>query len=130
MPFSYLSAQIVGQLDRSSMPDMRLRGRALILAQLVWATLVVLALLLFLISIPALYLQLSRPPEALRESLTQAGLSIGIYAVYLDAINVVFGLGSFVVAALIVWRKSDSTIALFVSLLLVLLGAVNGGNAS
>src|SRR5262245_35181099 len=82
-----------------------------------------------LAAIPARYRQLSTPPTAIEATIAQLGLSIGFYAAYLTASQLVVGLAFFLIAAIIVWRRSDEAIALFVSLFLVLLGAVNAGNA-
>src|SRR5207248_1019423 len=106
-----------------------LRGRRLALARAAWVALVTLELALFVASVPALYRQLSAPPEAMRAVLDRLGLSIAGYAVYLTALQVVGGLGCFLVAAAIFRRRSDEGMALFGSLFLVLLGAVNGANA-
>src|SRR5262245_63044000 len=82
-----------------------------------------------LAAIPARYRQLSTPPTAIEATIAQLGLSIGFYAAYLTASQLMVGLGCFFIATIIVWRRSDEAIALFASLFLVLLGAVNAGNA-
>jgi len=106
-----------------------LHGRWLILARIVWIALVGLELVLFLAAIPARYRQLSTPPTAIQATMAQLGLSIRFYAAYLTANQLVVGLGFFLIAAIIVWRKSHEAIALFISLFLVLVRAVNAGNA-
>lgn len=106
-----------------------LRGRWLMIGRVVWVALVVMALGLFVASIPAMYRQLSAPPEVVHTSLAQLGLSVGFYATYLTILQVVFALGCFVVAAALFWSRSDEGMTLFVALFLVLLGAVNGANA-
>src|SRR5215468_4446269 len=93
-----------------------LYGRRLVLARIVWVALVALELVLFLAAIPARYRQLSTPPTAIQETVAQLGLSIGFYAAYLTASQLVVGLGFFFIAAIIVWRKSHEAIALFASL--------------
>ncbi len=45
---------------------LELRGRSLILARLVWAVLIVQAVVLFAVSNPARYSQLSHPPADVR----------------------------------------------------------------
>src|SRR5919199_131805 len=67
--------------DASAVP--RLRGRRLVLARVAWGALVAPALALFLAAVPAVYLHLSAPPEAVRASLARRGLSVGAYAAYL-----------------------------------------------
>ncbi len=128
MRFPYVSAEVGTQLDHSSVSDTRLRGRARVLAQSVWVALVVLALWLFIAAMPMTYRRLSAPPAAVQTWLAQLGLSLSFYTAYMTALQVVFGLACFVMAAVVVRRKPDDRMALFVSLLLVLLGAVNAPN--
>src|SRR5215210_5410874 len=116
----------LARLDAPAVP--RLRGRRLVLARVAWGALVALALGLFLAAVPAVYLRLSVPPEAVRASLARRGLPVGAYAAYLTALQVIFGLCHFAVAGLIARRKSDDGAALFVSLSLVLLGVANPPN--
>src|SRR5690242_16391496 len=85
------------------------------LARLVWAVLVVLAVALFAVSLPALYRQLSAPPAAMRTALASLGLSLELYAIYLTALQAVFAIACFVVPVLIVRRKPDDGIVLFVA---------------
>ncbi len=105
-----------------------LSGRRLVLARAGWAALVALNLVLFIVAVPALFVQRSAPPEPVRVGLAQLGLSEGLYAAYFTVLLVVFGLGCFAVAAVIAWRRSTDSIGLFVSLFLVLFGAVNAPN--
>ncbi|HEU5098271.1 MAG TPA: histidine kinase, partial [Roseiflexaceae bacterium] len=99
-----------------------------VLAQIVWVGVVVLALGLFSAAMPMTYRRLSTPPAAVQTWLAQFGLSLSFYTAYMTALQVVFGLACFVMAAVVVRRKSDDRMALYVSLLLVLLGAVNAPN--
>ncbi|HEV2091534.1 MAG TPA: GAF domain-containing sensor histidine kinase [Rubrobacter sp.] len=105
-----------------------LRGRTLVLARAGWAVLVALNLGLFAVAVPALYAQRGAPPQAARAELAQLGISEGLYAAYFTALLVVLGLGCFVVAAVIAYRRSDDPMALFASVFLVLMGAVNHPN--
>lgn len=107
-------------------PD--LSGRRLALARAAWAVLVSLNLVLFIVAIPALFVQRSVPPEPVRAGLAQIGLSEGLYAAYFTVLLVVFGLGCFAVATVIARRRSTDFMGLFVSLFLVLFGAVNAPN--
>ncbi|MDP8939578.1 MAG: GAF domain-containing sensor histidine kinase [Actinomycetota bacterium] len=90
--------------------------------------LVALNLGLFAVAVPALYAQRGAPPQAARAELSQLGISEGLYAAYFTALLVVLGLGCFVVAAVIAYRRSDDPMALFASVFLVLMGAVNHPN--
>jgi hypothetical protein len=64
----------------------------------------------------------------MRAELTQLGISEGLYAAYFTTLLVAFGLGCFAVAAVIAWHRSTDPMALFISLFLVLMGAVNAPN--
>ena len=99
------------------------------LARVAWALAVLLALTLFLAAVPALYLQYSEPPEDVRASLADLGLSGSVYAAFRTLTAALFGLLCFAVAALVVRHKMDDGLRLFISLFLVLLGATGSPNA-
>ncbi len=124
--------QIAAGIPAAARPDSPagplLQGRRLMVARVAWGTLVALALGLVLAAVPAVYLHLSAPPEAVGASLARRGLPIRAYAAYLTALQVIFGLCHFAIAGLIARRKSDDGPALFVSLFLVLIGAANPPN--
>lgn len=113
-------------------PAMRLEtplsGRALALARAGWVVLVALALAIFALSLPARFAQVNEPDTATDIIWRGSNLSMGVLAAYLTALTAVFGLGCFIVAALIVRGKSDNLMALFVSFFLVLLGSANAPN--
>lgn len=104
---------------------LELHGRALVVARLLWLVLVLQAVVLFALSIPARYNQLSHPPADVRAQVIHAGLSIGFYAVYLTTIGCVFGLVCCAVAALIVRHRANDRIGLLASLYLVLNSLTN-----
>ncbi len=60
-------------------------------------------------------------------TLAGLGLSVGFYAAYYLVLGLVFSAVCFALAALIFWRRSNELMALFVALLLVLLGATFSG---
>ncbi|HEX6710815.1 MAG TPA: GAF domain-containing sensor histidine kinase [Rubrobacter sp.] len=119
-------------------PKTTLRGRPLIVARTVWAVLVVLVVGLFLVSVPVAYSEYSsvckagaecRPywrlaPEDLR-ALRDLGLSVGTYATYRLSADICYWLCFWVVGMVIFWRKSDNWVALFISLMLTIFGALN-----
>jgi signal transduction histidine kinase len=107
-----------------------LRGRRLIIARTLWVALVVPAPVLCVVALYARYLRLNAPPDAVRASLAQLGLSTGFYAAYYVVLGAIFAIGCFAIAAIIARRKLDDGMALFVSLFLVLLGAAYGPNAA
>ncbi len=115
----------------SSMADTRLRGGWLVLARVGWVAVVVLALGLFIASIPTTFADLhilctaascisSGPltPDYVRE-LQAWGLSMDFYASYIVVFIIVFTFGYFAVGAVLFWRKSDDRMALFASFTLV-----------
>jgi hypothetical protein len=115
----------------SSMADTRLRGGWLVLARVVWGAVVVLALGLFIASIPPTFADLhmlctapsctpSGPltPDDVRE-LQALGLSMDFYATYMVVFIIVFVFGYVAVGAVLFWRKSEERMALFASFTLV-----------
>ncbi|MDQ5853661.1 MAG: hypothetical protein M3380_16655 [Chloroflexota bacterium] len=106
-------------------PDDTLSSRRLVLFRLAALVVVTLALALFAAGIAAYYRKLSTPPAPVAMRLHNLGLSAGVNAAYLTSVVVAFALVCFGVAALIAWRRPDRPMVLFVSLFLVLLGAVN-----
>src|SRR6266581_2362649 len=115
----------------SSMADTRLRGGWLVLARVVWGAVVVLALGLFIASIPttfaALHILCTAPscttsgpltPDDVRE-LQAVGLSMDFYVTYIVVFIIVFVFGYVAVGAVLFWRKSDDRMALFASFTLV-----------
>ncbi len=114
---------------RSQPATTTLRGRQLRLVRWIWATSVLLQLVLGVTGLPAYYLQLRPPPAAVRASLAQLGLSTDLYAAYLAAVVGLFSLGCFAVAAVVARRKPRDAMGLLVSLLLATMGGVNAPNA-
>ena len=93
---------------------------------------------LFVAALPARYDQivtLSNLPEgidpsAVRAGLADAGLSISFYATYHLVVETCFAMVCLALAAVIFWRRSDERMALFVALLLVLLGTTFWGTTA
>ncbi len=100
------------------------RGRRLALARAGWLTLAVLAVGLFIASVPVDYR--ARVPSlhdpVVQANLSELGLSIGFAAAYLTTLTVLFAVLCCAFGALIFVRRSDDPMALFVSLLLVMVG--------
>ena len=78
-----------------------------------------LAVVLFVVTIAFRWSELSASAAGMRPGAAQLGVS----TVYLIAIDVALRLSFFAIGALIFWHKSDEWIALFVSLILVTIGA-------
>ena len=123
----------MGSPNQASEARTRLRGIWLALARLAWVAMASLALLLFLLGIPARYDHLHNlsgddalgsgwAPAAIRTALAQLGLSVDFRATFILVTAVCVTVGSLAVAVVIVWRKSDDGLALFVSLFLLTLG--------
>src|SRR5215831_6740208 len=89
----------------------RLQGPLLALLRLIWIFLSLFALVLFIVSLPAYF------------SIQLKSYAVG-YAIFLLALGIFVALVWFIVALLILWRKSDDWMALLVSLMLVLQGAI------
>ncbi|CAN5136382.1 hypothetical protein BH18ACT10_BH18ACT10_17020 [soil metagenome] len=66
--------------------------------------------------------------DTVRANLAGLGVSVDFYAAYLLAFGFLLTLVCFVVGAAIFWRRSDEPMALFVAMLLVLLGATFSGS--
>jgi hypothetical protein len=114
-----------------------LHGRRLAITRVVWVAASLLAVTLFVAGLPLLYDEFQElriyPPgerDAVQAQLIQLGLSVDLFAAYQLALTIIVAVAYFAVAAVIVWRKSDEPMALFVALLLVLLGAALWGSTS
>src|SRR5260370_40272441 len=86
--------------------DPRLHGRWLLLARVIWVAIVVLALGLFVASIPISYASVL---PALPHS--YLGLSAEFFDIYQEVLNVAFACCFFAVAGVLFWRESDDRMA-------------------
>jgi hypothetical protein len=113
----------------------RVPGRWIVLSRGVWITLVLLTLGIFFASLPVYLAQLQTPCAGTACWYTQLtpsqvgalkgiGLSLGVYAAYTVALTLASVVLCLVVSTLIVWRRSDDRMALFVALLLVAFGPI------
>jgi len=119
---------------RSGTPPIILRGRWLTASRVMWVAVASLTVTLFLAGLVPLYEELhglsgydGADRGAVRHNLAELGLSVGFYAGYYLVLGLVFSAVCFALAALIFWRRSNELMALFVALLLVLLGATFSG---
>ena len=113
-----------------------LGGRALAVARAVWLAVCALAVTLFATGLPGLYEDFrtlsvygAGVRGTVRANLAQLGLSADLYAAYLLALGSILAVACFTVAAVIFLRRSGEPMALFVALMLVLLGATFSGSA-
>jgi hypothetical protein len=114
-------------------PATTLRGRQLRLARIAWLALALLTIGLYLAGVPVYFASLLTPcpdaactngqltPATLR-ALQALGLSVGFYAAYTVAVDVVVAAVYTAVALLLFWRKSDDRMALFAALTLLTFG--------
>ncbi len=120
-------------MNAQSISNTRLRGRWLAIARVMWVTLAALTAVLFAAGLLVGFGQLRAvcmgglchpvqlsPAEA--ELHQQLGLSLDFYAWYTTIVLAIFGFVFFAVGALIFWRRSDDWMALFVSIMLVMIG--------
>ena len=119
---------------RSETPPIILRGRWLAVSRVMWVAVASLTVTLFLVGLVPLHEELydlsgysDAVRGAVRHNLAGLGLSVGFYAAYYLVLGLVFSAVCFALAALIFWRRSNELMALFVALLLVLLGATFSG---
>jgi hypothetical protein len=117
----------------------RLQGRWLLLARVGWVALVILTLTIFFASLPVYMAQLQTPCAGTAcayeqltleqaEMLKGFGLSPGDYAAYTVALTLALVVVCLVVSTLILWRRSDDRMALFVAFMLVTLGPIIATN--
>ncbi len=102
-------AQVRVNSDQHRTTGTRLQGPWLSLVRLVWVVLSILALILFIASLPVYFAS------------QQKSYAVG-YAVFLLALGIFVALVWFIVAVLLFWRKSNDWLALLVSFMLVLQG--------
>ena len=117
--------QTTSHRAQSQVPTI-LRGRWLTVARVVCTTVTLLAVTLFLVSLPALYngfRTLSAygrdARSVLRANLAQVGLSVDFYAAYNFALGVVLAVVCFALAVIIYYFRSNELMALFTAVMLI-----------
>ena len=122
----WMNRRAAGSLDAQTFRT--LSGRRLFLARLGWLVVFAVTIGLFSANIPAYYDSLVSfsDPEldtaTVRANLEAADVSIQRFATYLLGISVASAVVWVMVGTLIFWRRSDSWIALFASLCLIVFG--------
>ncbi|HEY6408821.1 MAG TPA: histidine kinase [Ktedonobacteraceae bacterium] len=112
--------------------DVRLHGRWLVFARVMWFAVVGLVAALFIASIPTYFAYLHTLATGVVANLTAGqltaegvrelhalGLSVDVYAAYHIVLNTILGLGFLTVGGVIFWRKADDRMALFTSFSLI-----------
>jgi hypothetical protein len=111
----------------------RMQGRWLLIARVVWVTVALLTVGVFVLSIPSEYTRLRSPctdtvscswlirltAENARE-LRDLGLSVDFFAAYFVSLEAAFTVVPIVVGAIIFWRRPDDRMAFLVSLVLLM----------
>jgi signal transduction histidine kinase len=116
----------------------RLSGRWLVLARLGWVALVIFILGVFGVSLPGYIAQLQVvsgsgvyvPWQLSSQSvstLEHLGFSLGVYSACVITLIVTSTAVYLAIGGVLFWRKSDDWMALFVALMLVLLGTAGSG---
>jgi signal transduction histidine kinase len=110
----------------------QLRGHALVAARVALASVAALALAIFVVSVPTRYTQLRAlaatglgegwTSSEARAALEQLGLPVAIYAASIVTLDIIFVSVFIAVAALLVVRRADEGMALFVAIFLVSFG--------
>jgi hypothetical protein len=115
-------------------PRTPLRGHRLSIARVGWIAVTILALVIFVASVPTAYTQFHdvcpnsgcagdwRIKAEDVTALEELGLSLGFYAAYNTALNVVYTLGFFAVGTFIFLKKPNEWMAFFTSLTLISYG--------
>jgi hypothetical protein len=123
--------------DSGARPDGTLSGRWLVILRGAWVELALVEFVLFIAGIFAYAIQLQtvctntihttcnfwQPTPGNARALAHLGIPLGEYAAYFLTVDVLVSLVFWAMGMLIFWRKSDTGIGLFVSLVLVMFGA-------
>jgi hypothetical protein len=114
----------------------RLYGRTLVLARAAWLAVAALTCALYVASVWVQIGQVRGPcppgvcvhgqvPPAVQRAFAALHLSVGFYGWYQLGLDVLFAGGFAAVAALLFWRRSHDPLALYVSLTLLVFGALS-----
>jgi len=90
--------------------------------QIAWALFTLLALGFFFWEVSTAYRELLNPPPEMRANLAQLGLGVQAHAFYLTGLRSVFMLVHLIIAGMIILRRPNERITIFVALTLVLMG--------
>src|SRR5262249_28960616 len=119
-----------------SASSMRLRGPWLVAARVGWGTVILIDLIIFVLDIPAYFARLhsicptnrpdmcpvGRVTPGNAQALAHLSISLDAYIAYILTITLLASLISLTVGTIIFWRKSQESIGLLVSLLLITFG--------
>jgi hypothetical protein len=115
-----------------------LRGRWLLITRIAWVIAAILVVGIYIAAVPITYTEYQRVCAAGAEcrpywrvrpedllALRELHISVGFYATYRLAADIVYTLGFWAIGALIFWKRSDDRLGLFFSFMLVTFGALN-----
>jgi hypothetical protein len=134
MSLLHTPSRMAERAQSNRMTTTRLSGRWLILARVVWITLVLIHLGIFIFSLPEIFVSLHQPcasdwcmssgylTASEIRALPQFGLSLDAYAWSWILINWCTAFIWFGVGGILFWRKSDDWMALLVALMLISFG--------
>jgi len=109
-------------------PDtiVRLSGRTLVVARLLWLVVCASATVTFFIALPFRWALLTHPSPTNLANMTALGISTEFFAAYSIFWELVIAVPYIIVGFIIYWRCGEERIALFTSLVLVVFGVGSG----
>src|SRR5204862_2938401 len=127
LPVTPVSPHTDGAAEGESPAEVRLTGTRLILARIAWTIVTLMSVGLFIVAVRDTYtsaLTLSILPDAAqrdiaREGFAQLGLTVEAFVAYAVGLVIARTLVFFVVGAVIFAKRSDSRMAILVSLFLM-----------
>ncbi len=131
-------ARLTSSATRANRGEVQLRGLRLRLLQALWLVLVLIDLAILIVSLPAYYHTLftvcpgpvTSCPDTGQLSaqtlptLLHAGFSLNTYAFYVIFLDLLTTLPFLLIGALIIWRRANTWMGLFVSFLLIEVGSL------
>jgi hypothetical protein len=129
MNLADIEGKSAGEAALSS-ADTRLTGPWLIVARVVWLTLVIPSLGLFIVSLFVSY-QINKTGAFAgpgQQTLSAIGLSLGGFAILNTIVNVITSAIWYGVGFFIFWRRSDDWLALLAAFVLVMFNVTNNSN--
>ena len=98
------------------------------LTSLAWLGLLGVLVCLNVTAVPAVYVQLASPPQAVADVLATNGLSVQGFALYMAGVQAIFGVVCLAAAATVWWQLPAQPFPRFVAVLLVLCSAASPPN--
>lgn len=142
MDLEHARTHTIAAYEQSRQTGLRLQGGWLILARVAWAIVLVLAVGIFIASLPSIYADAhiicisatsvacsnnSRLTLMQAHELQHLGFSLDFYATFTIVLTVIFESVYLVIGVVIFWRRSDDRMALLSSLALITFGAAFRG---